>query len=101
MDTILVHGRLLHVVMHVHSVTAEGIISLIANSPGLLIGAYQHAYNEQNVRVYANDIRMTVKKTFPHRKLFSVGDFRLLRENYKDSPWHLDNFVYDTDLLPL
>ena len=104
MDTILFHGRLLHVFMHVHSVTAEGIISLIANSPGLLtliIVAYQHVYNEQNVRVYAKDIRVTVKKTFPHRKLFSVGDFRLLRENYKDSPWHLDNFVYDTDLLPL
>ena len=101
MDTLSVHGKLVHVVMYVHSVTAEGVINLIANSPGLLtliIVTHQHVYNEQNVRVHAKDIRATVKKTFPHRKLFSVGDYRLLQENDSFEPWCIESFLYDTDL---
>ena len=74
MDAISGHGKLVHVIMYVHSVTAEGIISLITNSPGLIICTYQRVYNEQGVKVFAKDIRATVKKTFSHRKLSSVGD---------------------------
>ena len=104
MNTISAHGRLVRVVMYVHSVTAEGIISLITNSPGLLtliIVTRQHVYNEQNVRVHAKDIRAAVKKTFPHRKLFSVGDYRLLQENDSFEHWHIESFLYGTDLQPL
>ena len=76
-DTMSAHGKLIHVIMYVHSVTAEGIISLITNCPGLLtliICTYQCVYNEQHVKVFAKDIRATVKMFFSHRKLFSVGD---------------------------
>ena len=69
MNTMSAHGKLIHVIMYVHSVTAEGIISLITNSPGLLtliICTYQCVYNEQCVKVFAKDIRATVKKTFFH-----------------------------------
>ena len=104
MDNISFHGKLVHVIMYVNSVTADGVISLIKNSPGLLtliIVARQHVYNEQGERVYANDIREIVKKMIPHAKLLSVGDYRLLQDSDSYKYWHTENFLYGTDLQPM
>jgi len=100
LDSISAHGQLVHVIMDVYSVTAEGVVCLILNSPGLLtliISTGKHILNEQGVRFHAKDIKAVVKKTFLHRKLFSVGDFRFLCYGSCD----IDSFLYDTDLLPL
>jgi len=101
MDTISAHGRLVHVIMYIRSVTAEGVINLITNSPGLLtliLVTHQHIYNEQGLRVHAKDIKATVKKKFPYRRIFSVGDYRLLQEGDNFEHWQVENFLYATDL---
>jgi len=104
MDTISAHGRLVHVIMIVCSVTAEGVINLITNSPGLLtliIVTREYVYNEQCVRVHGMDIKATVKKKFPHRRLFYVGDYRVLQDDDNFEHWKLEDFLYATDLQPL
>ena len=81
--------------MSVNRVCDKGIIM---NSPSLLtliIVTYQYAYRNNEL---AKRIKDTVKERFPHTKLFSVGDFRLYSCGVG---WNMNDFLYDTDLLPL
>ena len=69
MEAVSVHGGLVHVVFLVNSVTFNGIITLIQNSPNLLtclLGLYEQ-------KIDCNWLNTELAKMFDHRKLFISG----------------------------
>ncbi|XP_065893268.1 uncharacterized protein [Dysidea avara] len=97
METVSAHGRLLHVALYVNSFTIQGIIILIRNSPGLLsITAsasniiYKGGWNEISAK---DNLKDSLQKRFPNRKLFRVGHFTV-GQGYSE-------ILARTDLLPL
>ncbi|XP_065907294.1 uncharacterized protein [Dysidea avara] len=74
METVSAHGGLVHVAFDVLSVSAEGITSLVDNSPGLLtcnISVQQSITHDQD------DFEGYLKQRFLRRKLFNVGRFTM------------------------
>jgi len=103
LQAISAHGGLVHVVFSVKSVTIKGVTSLVKNSSDLMtliILTISSIHDEDGLKVESKDVLCNVKKTFPNRKLFAVGDCRLL-QNYNESNMMLFKFLYGTDLLPL
>lgn len=103
LDAISAHGRLVHVIFSMKSATVKGITSLVKNSPGLMtliILMISSIHDESGSKIESSDVLCILKKAFPSRKLFAVGDCRLL-QNYNDSHMMLFKFLYGTDLLPL
>ena len=96
METVSAHGKLLHAVLLVNSVTIEGIVTLIRNSPGLLslnIFSKNVIYAGGRNEIKAEDnLRDSLLKIFPKRKLFNVGSFTV-GQGFHD--------IARTDLLPL
>ena len=96
MTSVSVHGGLVHVVMSVRSVTAEGIIFLVRNSPKLIT---LHLCVEV---MHPPDVNFdtSLKKTFCNRKLFTTGHYMV-----DISKWYGDlrGVIKEqgTDLLPL
>jgi len=103
LDTVSVHGKLVHVVLVAFSVTVKGIGNLISNSPNLrtlcvFARLYKDVYdNYENIR----DFKTSIKRKFPHRKLFSVGTFRLVLEGFTFPPRPMGEVLRNTDLLSL
>ena len=76
MDSVSSHGRLVHVVMSVNSVTTNGITSLVVNSVGLLT---LHIFHSK-CNVVGNYLRNRLVQRFPARKLFCVGSWIIERK---------------------
>ena len=95
MTSISAHSGLVHVVMIIHSLTAEGITSLVRNSPNL-ITLYLSAKTIHRLNV--ENFNATLKKTFCKRRLFTAGHYILCNtyDNFKFKLWE-----QGTDLLPL
>ena len=92
------HGRLVHVVLSVNSVTSEGISILVANSPNLLslhISSKAVIYTdcqEDDYNIIQYELRNYLQTKFHNRKLFTVGDFSFCR---------FDGVVPGTDMYSL
>ena len=83
MESVSAHGGLVHVVLQGKSVTGDGVTALIENSPNLVtchISAYHicaSALASAGVYLNLTDFKMTLKKIFCNRKLFSFGIYYL------------------------
>ena len=97
MDTISVHGRLVHVILFVYAVTTDGITTLIANSPRLEtchIDTYFIRTPEGGL-LNRSDYSQTLKRKFSYRKLFTCGSCYLVQGQTqgKSSFFHRQNTV--------
>ena len=99
MDTVSAHGGLIHVFFLVHSMTVEGITTLINNSPHLLtvvVGLCERKEYKENYFVTLN---ASLGKKFAHRKLFTSG-LSLIRQMDRELMEYA-NCLLNTDLLML
>lgn len=96
MGYISVHGRLTHVVMHVGSVTFDGVITLIGNSPNL-VKCCICPYNHDIPFCALQDFNQMLKKKFSNRKLFCGGHY------YFDNKTYCGDFLtmHNTELTSL
>lgn len=99
MDAISAHGGLAHVAVFVHSVTSEGITTLIKNSPNLLtfVVHEQKQYNES----YFKSLNASVSERFANRRLFTRGLFSLIRQPEDDEHVEYNEWLQNTDLVSL
>jgi len=74
MSSISAHGGLVHVVLHVHSMTCEGITVLVTNSPHLLT-FHGFIYDDM---VKLLDTEANLKMKYFNRKLFRCGSYRVV-----------------------
>ena len=79
-EVLSAHGDLERVILYVKSITIDGIVTLINNSPKLTllhISMIKPLFNEGYI--FRHDIPYTytdtVKEMFPYRKLFAIGSF--------------------------
>ena len=99
MTSISALGGLVHVVMKIRSLTAEGITSLVRISPKL-ITFYLVMSAETIYRLDVEKFNETLKQMFLKRKLFTAGDYMLCDEwDYWIEKIRLRE--QDTHLLPL
>jgi len=109
METVSVHGGLVHVEFHVNSVSSDGITSLVNNSPELITCHISVLHFVQ--LQYSSAFADYFKERFCCRKLFKIGKFHIsytsdrseviisggnlnckIRGNF--SPlWHYDNMI--------
>ena len=81
MDTVSAHGGLIHVSFYVHSVSSEGITTLIKNSLNLLsFRLHEHKEHTEN---YCSLLSTSLGKKFADRKLFTLGLFSLLQQEHE------------------
>ena len=82
MDSLSSHGGLVHIFLCVFRVTADGVITLIENSPKLLTCQIHVQCFHGSLTFPSNlrDFKTIVKDYFAGRKLFSCGIFRLVRQ---------------------
>jgi len=95
MESISTHGGLVHVVLLFYSVTGDGITTLIENSPKLLTCKIyaQHIYESmEGIPLNLLDFKMTLKERFRSRRLFSCGNYHLVRRRMY---CELDNICTD------
>ena len=76
MVSLSAHGGLVHVILHVKSVTQTGIEALIGNSPNLITF---HVHNAGLCVSREFGLRLT--RRYANRKLFLCGSFRLVKSN--------------------
>ena len=79
LSTVSAHGGLVHVILCVFTVTYEGTLTLIENSPNLLT---LHIVGAIIVKDDFNSVahfKAMIKEKSPPRKLFTVGSFELHR----------------------
>ena len=69
MTSVSAHGELVHVVIMVESLTAEGITSLVRNSPKLITFLLYLKIGAETVK----NVNATLKKAFSKRRLFTAG----------------------------
>ena len=100
MTSVSAHGGLVHVVMDVESLTAEGITSLVRNSPKL-ITSYLIVRNitlkeTESVETF----NIMLKEMFSQRRLFTKGYYCF--DKFGKSNISLEDLLQeqDTDLLP-
>jgi len=94
MDTVSAHGGLIHVTLFVHSMSNEGITTLIKNSPNLLtFGLHEKTRCKRNC---FESLSAPLGMKFAHRKLFTSGSFDLVLEPVDENEW-----LHNTDLLSL
>jgi len=72
MASISSHGRLVHVVLQVKSVTSEGIAALVTNSPDLLTF---HAFLDGVL--LDQDLYQNLKAKIPDRMFFKCGSYKV------------------------
>ena len=97
MTSVSAHGGLVHVVMNTRSLTAEGITSLVRNSPKL-ITLYLCAQTIHHVDVEEN-FNATLKKLFCNRRLFTAGHYILCVQQQKK--FNIELLEQGTDLLTM
>ena len=68
MTSISAHGGLVRVLMQVQSLTAEGITSLVRNSPKMVA-----LYLKTEFNLNEEHFKATLKKEFSKRRLFTAG----------------------------
>ena len=71
------HGELERVTLEVNSITFNGIMALIINSPNLIslcVICRKLLFNEDVRRHLVGDCKEIVREMFPHHKLFDVGN---------------------------
>jgi len=96
MTSVSAHGGLVHVIMSVRSLTAEGITSLVKNSPNL-----RTLYLCAKVRhVDVESFNASLKKMFWNRKLFTAGHY-MLSNSQLSHQVVLVCWEQGVDLLPL
>ena len=93
MNTVSAHGKLIHVFFKVHSMTGNGITTLVENSPNLL--TFTVSAHELIGFSVGSDLKLLMEK-YTHRKLFKFGLLNLLPLNIDP-----DYLLRSTDLLPL
>ncbi|XP_065918127.1 uncharacterized protein [Dysidea avara] len=84
LETVSAHCGLVHVAISVNSVSTKGITSLIRNSPELLtmvVFTHQSICNKRGSKVNLKKFKNRIKETFPCRKLYSVGTFKIVQNN--------------------
>ena len=101
METVSVHGGLVHVVFDVQSVSIKAIASLVGNSPKLLtciVGAEQFITDsEEPVLSLIKNLKDSLQQKFHSRKLFTVGRFTVVCGNDLE----VRDRIPGTDLFPL
>ena len=88
MDTMSTHGGLIHVALHVHSVSSKGITTLIKNSPNLL--SFRLHKHKEHTKNYCSSLSASLSKQFADRKLFTSGLFNIVQHVYR-------NLLYDDE----
>ena len=96
--SISAHSGLIHAVMMVRSLTAEGITSLVRNSPKL-ITLHLRAIDIRHGDVDVDFFNAKLKTMFCKRRLFTAGNYMVNYNPFGDSTDVL--WEQDTDLLPL
>ena len=106
MDTISNHGGLIHVALFVHSVTTNGITTLIRNSPDLL--TFGLGEQKQYKESYLKSLNTSLHKKFTKRKLFTIGLFGIIQKmedryaiRHDEQNIEYDDWLHNTDLLAL
>jgi len=92
-NTLSVHGRLECVFLLVESITFSGIITLIKNSPNLILLCISIRKPLINCIKNYGSYEDKVKKMFSYHKLFAVGSFKV---NTSNSSFIAD--LFNTDL---
>ena len=78
METVSAHGGLIHVVLFASSVTVDGIVSLIKNSPKLItLNIYAELISNQGTASPEDRLKKRLQK-FSNRKLFNGGCSRFI-----------------------
>ena len=109
LQSVSVHGGLVHVALCVGVLFADGITALIGNSPKLLTC---HIYtgrivasddNESdNNDIALKDMKMILKRKFSNRKLFTCGSFNLLKSRADQLFINIENLlIRHTDMFSL
>ena len=80
MTSVSAHGGLVHIAMNIQSLTAEGITSLVRNSPKLLM-LHLAVSAEAIHHLDAENFNATLKRMFYKRKLFASGIYILCANN--------------------
>jgi len=80
MNALSAHGRLVHVILNINSVTQDGIATLIQNSPHL-ITLFVSIRTAAVWRILFNprDFKSRLEKKYSHRKLFLCGNYHLVK----------------------
>ena len=111
MDTVSAHGGLIHVAFYIHSVSSNGITTLINNSPNLL--SFRLQEHKEHSKNYCSSLSALLSKKFADRKLFTSGLFSIIQRVRKyvihndesAGPDHTyvdyDQWLQNTDLLSL
>jgi len=79
MDAVSVHGKLVYVMLIVHSLGYEGMDTLIANSPQLLT-----FFTNAHVDGLTPDTEADLKRKYSFRRLFICGSFEVDRFGFPD-----------------
>ena len=111
MDTVSAHGGLIHVALHVHSVSSKGITTLIKNSPNLL--SFRLHEHKEHTKNYCSSLSASLSKQFANRKLFTSGLFSIIQRvheyviysdessDFDGTYVDYDQWLQNTDLLSL
>ena len=111
MDTVSAHGGLIHVALHVHSVSSKGITTLIKNSPNLL--SFRLHEHKEHTKNYCSSLSASLSKKFADRKLFTSGLFSIVQHAHRNIVYSqessyvdgmyidYDQWLENTDLLSL
>lgn len=100
LSTISAHGGLVHVILSGGSVTSDGLITLIEQSPQLTtFHVYVLYVNPNDFSFDIKDFKSVVKVKFSQRKLFSSGSFKIIR-NMLNIPhgWDFNDHLLEQDI---
>ena len=99
METVSAHGGLVHVTLFVHSVSINGITSLIKNSPNLLtFGLHEQKQYEEN---HTGLLSALLGRKFADRKLFTLGLICLMPQAEDPEHDEYDEWLQNTELMSL
>ena len=93
MDTVSAHGGLIHVAFFVHSVSSNGVTTLIRNSPNLL--SFRLHELKERTKNYSSSLSASLSKKFADRKLFTSGLFSIIRPVHEYVIYHDESSDYD------
>lgn len=86
MEAVSAHGRLEHIVLVINSVTIDGIVTLVKNSPMLITCRIITVNDEQSKAPNFEELKSMLKKKYCTRKLFTAGSyqFECVEKRYRD-----------------
>jgi len=106
LESVSVHGGLVHVALRVGALFTDGITALIENSPSLLTC---HIYTDKIIDsandedTTLTDMKLNLEKKYSNRKLFTCGSFQLLGTKAGTYFVAMENLLIErhTDILSL